>query len=303
VGALVFVLGFMRGSIVVRLQGESEVEDKYLSLAITKSPTPPAVTDMAAHIEAVKSAGHKTEELSATLVEHLTEFPRVAAGQWYVHLYGVYTRGRTQRLVRGETFTRELHVGRRKTIFVDFSLEAIAAEFLVTVFDDKVAIPGAKVWVDDDIAHAVATGKNGLAIVEVPRGKHVIRIKAKGLDIERPFEVVKLKAHELPINLVWERRVDDVSRALENSGEYKAITAGADLPQASASSDEEVIPEVEAEASGELPSATAEAPADEDGGISLADMGLGAPPEDDPAQELTAVDAETVGPEDEAPSR
>lgn len=247
--AITLVMRRMRGHIVVRLQSESEVSERFLSLSISRSPVSPVVSDIATHVTEVKKIGPRKTELGATLIGHLTEFPKVPTGTWYVHLYGVYRRGRAQRIAAGDTFTQMVVVKRRKTLFVDFSLAAVNAEFLVTVVDDKLAVAGSRIWLDDDDAHPVVTGKNGSAVIDVPRGKHVIHISAKGMHIERPFEVVKLKTHELPINLVWERRVEDVSRALEQSEEYKAARrVGAEEVE-----EVEEVSEVVAEVEAELP--------------------------------------------------
>jgi hypothetical protein len=43
----------------------------------------------------------------------------------------------------------------------------------------------------------------------------VIRVSAREITVDRPYHVVKAKVHDMTINLVWERRQEYVSRALE----------------------------------------------------------------------------------------
>lgn len=49
----------------------------------------------------------------------------------------------------------------------------------------------------------------------MPKGYHVIHISAHGVEVERSYQVVKSKLHEITINLVWERRQNFVLCALE----------------------------------------------------------------------------------------
>jgi hypothetical protein len=71
------------------------------------------------------------------------------------------------------------------------------------------------VWLDDERAKAVSAAKDGSVTLKVPKGFHVIRVSAHGMTVERPYHVVKSKVHDMTINLVWERRQEYVSRALE----------------------------------------------------------------------------------------
>jgi hypothetical protein len=103
----------------------------------------------------------------------------------------------------------------RKTTFVAHVLEAAEAEFKIAVVDDHGPVEGARVWLDDERAKAAASAKNGTVTLKVPKGYHVIHVSARGMEVERPYHVVKAKIHDMTINLVWEKRQEFVSRALE----------------------------------------------------------------------------------------
>jgi len=94
--------------------------------------------------------------------------------------------------------------------------EASEAEFKITVVDDSGPVEGARVWLDQDRAKAAATPKQGNVTLKVPKGYHIIHVSAKGMQVERPYHVIKAKIHEMTINLVWERRQENVSHALEH---------------------------------------------------------------------------------------
>ena len=70
-------------------------------------------------------------------------------------------------------------------------------------------------WIDEEHGKPVVTGKDGCVSFKVPKGYHVIHAVTRGMTVERPYQVVKAKLHEFTINLVWERRQEYVSRALE----------------------------------------------------------------------------------------
>jgi hypothetical protein len=146
-------------------------------------------------------------------VERSTTFRGIPKGKYFVHLYGIYTRGR-QTLVLSEP-CETVEVFPRKSAFVAFNLESSEAEFKLTVVDDVGPVEGARVWLDKDRAKAVPTAKDGTVTMKVPKGYHVIQVTAKGIQVERPYHVIKAKIHEMTINLVWERRQEHASRALE----------------------------------------------------------------------------------------
>ncbi len=157
--------------------------------------------------------GQRKRRFEAWHVERSTTFRGIPKGKYFVHLYGIYTRGR-QVLVLNEPY-EQVEVLARKTAFVAFNLEASEAEFKITVMDDSGPVDGARLWVDQDRAKAVATPKEGNVTLKVPKGYHVIHVTARGISVERPYHVIKAKVHEMTINLVWERRQEHASRALE----------------------------------------------------------------------------------------
>jgi hypothetical protein len=93
------------------------------------------------------------------------------------------------------------------------------------------------VWVDEDRSKTASTAKDGCISFKVAKGYRVIHVVASGMTVERPYQVVKAKLHEFIINLVWERRQEYVSRALErqvddaeqymtrkSTGSFKAVS-------------------------------------------------------------------------------
>jgi hypothetical protein len=185
----------------------------------------------------MEGIGKRKRRFEAWNIDQNTTFRGIPRGRWHVHLYGIYTRGRQTMLLREPT--QEVEVQARKTSFVAHVLEASEAEFKITVLDDRGPVEGARVWLDDDRAKAVAAGKDGKVSLKMQKGFHVIRVSARDMTVERPYHVVKAKVHEMTVNLVWERRQEFVSRdrerQVEEASEYMtqaprtsaATTAGA----------------------------------------------------------------------------
>jgi len=86
--------------------------------------------------------------------------------------------------------------------------------FKITVVDDSGPVEGHACG-STGSRQGVGTPKEGNVTLKVPKGYHVIHVTAKGIHVERPYHVIKAKIHEMTINLVWERRQEHVSRALE----------------------------------------------------------------------------------------
>ncbi len=203
----------LRGTIVVRVQWDSDAKDELFSILISRSPHTPSITNLTAYRKKLEWLGKRKRRFEAWNIDQNTTFRGIPRGKWYVHLYGIYTRGRQTMLLREPP--QEVAVQARKTSFVAHVLEAAEAEFKILVVDDRGPVEGARVWLDDERAKAVATGKDGRVALKMQKGFHVIRVSAREMTVDRPYHVVKAKVHDMTINLVWERRQEFVSRALE----------------------------------------------------------------------------------------
>jgi hypothetical protein len=203
----------LRGTIVVRVQWDSDAKDELFSILISRSPHTPSIANLTAYRKKLEWLGKRKRRFEAWNIDQNTTFRGIPRGKWYVHLYGIYTRGRQTMLLREPP--QEVEVLARKTAFVAHILEAAEAEFKILVVDDRGPVEGARVWLDDERAKAVATGKDGRVALKMQKGFHVIRVSAREMTVDRPYHVVKAKVHDMTINLVWERRQEFVSRALE----------------------------------------------------------------------------------------
>ncbi len=207
------VLISFRGTIAVRVQWDSDAKDELFSIRISRSPHTPTIENLTAYRKKLEWLGRRKRRFEAWNVEQNTVFRGIPRGNWYVHLYGIYTRGRQTMLLREPP--QEVLVLPRKTTFVAHVLEAAEAEFKIVVIDDSGPVEGAHLWLDDQKTKAISSAKDGSVSFKVPKGYHVIRVSARGMTVERPYHVLKSKLHEMTINLVWERRQEYASRALE----------------------------------------------------------------------------------------
>jgi hypothetical protein len=210
----------LRGTVVVRVQWDSDAKDEMFSILISKSPNTPTVENITVYRKKMEWIGKRKRRFEAWNIDQNTTFRGIPRGKWNVHLYGIYTRGR-QTLPLKEP-PQEVEVHARKSAFVAHVLEAAEAEFKILVVDKQGPVDDARVWLDDQRARAAAA-KNGTVVLKVPKGYHVIHVSARGMEVERPYHVVKAKVHEMTINLVWEKRQEYVSRALERQVDDAAV--------------------------------------------------------------------------------
>jgi hypothetical protein len=203
----------LRGTIVVRVQWDSDAKDEMFSILISRRPQTPTIENVTAYRKKMEWIGKRKRHYEAWNIDQNTTFRGIPRGKWHVHLYGIYTRGRQTLLLKEPPQIAEVQA--RKTVFVAHVLEAAEAEFKITVVDDHGPVEGARVWLDDERAKAAASAKNGTVTLKVPKGFHVIHVSARGMEVDRPYHVVKAKIHDMTINLVWEKRQEFVSRALE----------------------------------------------------------------------------------------
>jgi hypothetical protein len=203
----------LRGTIQVRVQWDSDAKDELFSILISRSQHTPTIENLTAYRKKLEWLGKRKRHFESWNIDQNTTFRGIPRGKWYVHLYGLYTRGR--QVMQLHEPPQEAVVLPRKTTFVVHVLEAAEAEFKLKVIDDHGPVEGAHVWLDENRAKPLATGKDGSVSVKVEKGYHVIHVAVRGMLVDRPYHVVKAKVHEMTINLVWERRQEYVSRALE----------------------------------------------------------------------------------------
>jgi hypothetical protein len=297
-------IGFLRmrrrvGEIIVKVQA-ADTTDRMLCVLISQSAKPPRVTDTNQFTEEMNKLGQKKDALSASLVEALTSFERVKPGIWYVHLYGIYRTGKITHILAGEEYSQRVEVKQQKEHTVLFDITISSAEFHVTVHDKKSPLVGVPVWVDDARDKAVKTNDDGLAVLKVGMGQHKLRVEAAGMLVEKNHVVVKRKAHLIAINLDWERKRDDVSRALDNDPDVIAARSSATMPlqpgsssavmRAQRGSSSAVMPVQPAGSSATMPAQPAAAPQPADEGISLGlELDI-PPPAAKPPADLAPVD-------------
>jgi hypothetical protein len=218
------------GEVTVRVAAADAVERR-LCLLLSQSAKPPRVPDPKAYAEEFDRNSRSKVKFFARVTEASITFERVPPGRWFAHLYGTYKTGKISHTISGDEFTQVVEVKQQEIAPVSFSLTVSNAEFHVTVQDKSRPQVGVPVWIDNDRDRAVKTNEDGLAVLKVGMGQRVLRVEAGGMLIEKNHVVVKRKAHVIAINLDWERKVDDVSRALDNDPEVVAArTISATMP-------------------------------------------------------------------------
>lgn len=216
---VVLVLGFvgwkgMAARIHVQIRHPGDTEE-ILGVEVSRSPEAPKIGDPLAFVERMRKVGVTKTKTRATMVKREVEFRGLSSGKYYVHVYGVQLRGKSVALVTGDGFSRVVDTQRRQVMFVKFAIETTHVEFIITVTDRGKPVPGARAWLNDDQRTSVRTGPDGQAKLQTSRGKYVVHVEAGGMDITRNFEALRGLTQLFDIQLEWERKVDDVSRALE----------------------------------------------------------------------------------------
>jgi hypothetical protein len=162
------VLISLRGTVVVRVQWDTDSKDELFSLLISRSPITPTIENLTAYRKKLEWLGKRKRRFEAWNIDQNTTFRSIPRGKWYVHLFGIYTRGRRILLLKEPP--QQVEVQARKAAFVVHVLEAIEAEFRIVVVDDRGPVEGARVWLDDERAKAVAFRQERLGDAEGPQG-------------------------------------------------------------------------------------------------------------------------------------
>ncbi len=223
------------GEVTVRVAANDATERRF-SLLLSQSARPPKVPDAKQYAEEFDKGARSKLKHFARVVEATTTFERVKPGRWFVHLYGTYKTGKIGHILSGEEYCVAIEVAPRQSSTVSFAVTISSAEFHVTVQDKSKPLAGAAVWLDNDKDRGTKTNDEGLAVLKVAMGQRILRVQVGNMLIEKTHVVVKKKAHVIAINLDWERKVDDVSRALDNDPEVVAARSiSATMPAQSTS--------------------------------------------------------------------
>lgn len=230
IAAAITVRKLLSGAVVVQIKDDPEIKESLLCVRISKNPTPPAVTNAVNFAERTRSAPPSRSRYAAARVDNRTSFAGIPRGAWYVHLYGAFKRGAELQVVAGEVFSRQITIAPGRTLSVNFALDASLARFAISVTDNERAVAGAEVWLNDQKERKTTTNSEGLAVLDAPRGKHVIHIVSNDLHVKRPYDVLQTKLLEVKVKLDWERRRDDASRSLDRDAQEDVHPVAYELP-------------------------------------------------------------------------
>lgn len=230
IAAAVLVRKRLSGALVVQLKDDPEIKEMLLCVRISKNPTAPPVTNAVNFAERTRSAAPARSRFTATRIEARTHFAGIPRGTWYVHLYGAFKRGPELQVVAGEVFSRQVVVAAGRTLPVVFALDASLARFAISVTDNERPVPEVDVWLNDQKERKAVTNSEGMAVLDAPRGKHIIHIATKDLHVKRPYDVLQTKLHEVKVKLDWERRRDDASRSLDREETQDAQPVAYEVP-------------------------------------------------------------------------
>ncbi len=235
VGAAAMTRRLRSGRLLVQIKDDPGVHDLLLCVRISKSPEAPNVSNPVNFAERMRGSGHERTKYGASHIDGRTLFKNLPRGQWHVHLYGTFKRGNDLQVASGAAFSQSVVIASQRTSQAVFALDAALARFIVTVLDHDMPIADAYVWLGGAPEHKVKTSSQGIAELDVPRGKQVLHIESGGLHVARPYDVVHVKLHEMRVNLDWERRRDEASATLGHQASIAEAMAPAAQMAASGS--------------------------------------------------------------------
>lgn len=209
------------GLVEVQIKMDPSGTDEVLCVELSPSRTRTRVGDPERFGKLHRAEGQKISATRVTLANAATKF-RVPAGQYWVHVWGVYQRADAQRLLDDETYSKEITVAHRSKQRVDFDLAPTMAELRIRVIDEKLS--GIALWLNDSTGK-VFTNTDGKATLYAKTGTHTLHIDSGGLHIEREIGLGYARIERLEFNLVRERRLADVSGGLSLQKQGGAATA------------------------------------------------------------------------------
>ena len=195
------------GAVEVHIKIDPSGSEEVLCVELSPSRARPRMGEPEAFAKLHRAEGQKVSATRVTLANAITKF-RAPAGQYWVHVWGVYQRAGSQRIVDDDTYSTEIKVTRRSKQRVDFDLAPTTAELRIRVIDEK--LPGIALWLDDSTAK-VTTNDQGMATLFARLGTHTLHIDSSGIHIEREIALGFARIERLEFNLVRERRLVDAT--------------------------------------------------------------------------------------------
>ncbi len=198
------------GAVEVHIKMDPSGSDEVLCVELSPSRARPRMGDAEAFAKQHRAEGQKVSPTRVTLANAITKF-RAPAGPYWVHVWGVYQRAGSLRIVDDDTYSMEIKVTRRSKQSVDFDLAPTTAELRIRILDDNLS--GIALWLNDSTGK-VFTNDQGAATLHARLGTHTLHIDSNGLHIEREIVLAFARIERLEYNLVRERRLVDVSGGL-----------------------------------------------------------------------------------------
>ena len=201
------------GTIIIKLKSDPAATDLLYSTTVNRMSVAPEIKDPDAYVRKLKASGPKTYQSSATHVGAVTKLERIRPGAYFAHVYGTHVKGEGVRIINPKS--TNFRVSKNMTATVEFDLVPAGAEYRIGIYDGPTPLPGAVISIDSPGKNDSFTGPDGSIIIEIPRGRHVLIIQARGMRIERPVEVNDTKSKSMSVNLERERALAGRNMALE----------------------------------------------------------------------------------------
>ena len=135
----------------------------------------------------VAKTGHRVGRTRVTLIQQNLEL-RLPAGDYVLTLYGVYSLNHlpAERVVREQP----VHVAKGELTGVEVDLQVKSARVSVQVTFEGAPVSRGRVWVGDERRPlAAAEVVQGMALLHVPRGRHIIAARAEDRVAKREIDV------------------------------------------------------------------------------------------------------------------
>jgi predicted Ser/Thr protein kinase len=139
----------------------------------------------------------------------------VPPGAWWVHVWGTYEKGGEVRALP-DGIKQRVVVERGGRVEVKLDLDPNATEYRIKVTDANKPIPNAKVFLDDQ-STPVITDANGVAVLMLPKGQHLIRLEVLDEKYARKVNALGGKVQVVSFDVDRERREAKLAAGLDLS--------------------------------------------------------------------------------------
>ncbi len=222
VGYFIYAMIRGSGSLTVNLELDPTAKQEAVIVFLSKKPDRPHIPDREAFAKKLHAKGIKKSSKKVELASARTKFKRVPAGNWYVHVYGVYQKNLEWQVLQGDC-SSSVSISKNEHHNVELNLVPTSAEVRLQVYAKGGPAPGVIVQAKSGKQgemQTYETGNDGFVKILAEIGSLFLTINEDDFSVKKEIVLEDASVKTITVNIEREREREKARAELEDGIDF-----------------------------------------------------------------------------------